>query len=281
MIAMGGSMALTVRNTIAQGVAADVATTATSGQAGTLAIDHSAYDSVSGAGITTGSGNVTAEPIFVDAAAADFHQAAGSPTIDKGVLTAGDTKMGTSDFDGQARTQGDAPDIGADERAPDPKVEPTPAPVVETPAPVVDAPVVDKTAPLLTAFRLTPSAFGGAKSGGSTIAAVGARVGYTLSEPALVLFSVERKSMGVKKGKKCVKPRKKKPAKRGKTCARYTGLAGTFTHAGKAGANTFGFTGRLAGLRLALGAYRLVAVATDLSGNSSKAARAAFKVTKK
>jgi hypothetical protein len=62
--------------------------------------------------------NQTAAPVFVNAGAGDFHQAAGSPTIDAGVL---DGFTGTGDFDGDARTlEGDgvcptAPDIGADE----------------------------------------------------------------------------------------------------------------------------------------------------------------------
>ncbi|HET6831527.1 MAG TPA: Ig-like domain-containing protein [Solirubrobacterales bacterium] len=62
--------------------------------------------------------NQTAPPSFVNAGAGDFHQQAGSPTIDAGVL---DGFTGTGDFDGDARSlEGDgvcptAPDIGADE----------------------------------------------------------------------------------------------------------------------------------------------------------------------
>jgi hypothetical protein len=71
----------------------------------------------------TGTGNQTAAPSFVDAAAGDFHQAAGSPTIDAGV---NDMLNGTEDIDGQQR-QIDIPgiggpgtvDIGADERGRD------------------------------------------------------------------------------------------------------------------------------------------------------------------
>ena len=43
----------------------------------------------------------------------DFHQLAGSPTIDAGSSAA--TLLGSFDLDGEARIQGCAPDIGADE----------------------------------------------------------------------------------------------------------------------------------------------------------------------
>lgn len=56
--------------------------------------------------------NQTAEPVFVNAASGDFHQVLGSPTIDAGT---GGLGLGTLDFDRQARVQGPAPDIGADE----------------------------------------------------------------------------------------------------------------------------------------------------------------------
>jgi len=54
-------------------------------------------------------GNITASPLL----AADFlHQLPGSPTIDRGTA---DTASGVFDIDGEARTLGAAPDIGADE----------------------------------------------------------------------------------------------------------------------------------------------------------------------
>ena len=60
--------------------------------------------------------NQTAAPLFVNAPSGDFHQAAGSPTIDAGI---NDPLNGTTDIDGEARQIGPLIDIGADERPPD------------------------------------------------------------------------------------------------------------------------------------------------------------------
>jgi hypothetical protein len=66
-------------------------------------------------------GNQTAEPLFVNAAAGDFHQLAGSPTIDAGVAG---PLIGNTDLDGSPRSQppciggGPIPDIGAYEFTP-------------------------------------------------------------------------------------------------------------------------------------------------------------------
>jgi hypothetical protein len=59
-------------------------------------------------------GNQTAAPAFANAAGGDFHQLAGSPTIDAG---RGVIAPGALDIDRQPRLLGSAPDIGADEFA--------------------------------------------------------------------------------------------------------------------------------------------------------------------
>ena len=56
--------------------------------------------------------NVTGAPLFVNAGAGDFHEKVGSPTINAGSAAG---QLGQFDIDGQARVQGSAPDIGADE----------------------------------------------------------------------------------------------------------------------------------------------------------------------
>jgi hypothetical protein len=56
--------------------------------------------------------NQSALPLFADPLNGDFHQLPGSPTIDAGAPTG---LLGTLDLDFEARSQGSAPDIGADE----------------------------------------------------------------------------------------------------------------------------------------------------------------------
>lgn len=76
--------------------------------------------------------NEVAQPLFVDRGAGNFHQLAGSPTVDAGSAAA--VVSGDEDLDREERTIGSAPDIGADEL--DPLMPPDPT---EPPAPTPDA----------------------------------------------------------------------------------------------------------------------------------------------
>jgi Ca2+-binding RTX toxin-like protein len=60
-------------------------------------------------------GNQSAPPLLANPGGGDFHQLVGSPTIDAGAF---DAQLGAVDYDGNARTLGTAPDIGADEFRP-------------------------------------------------------------------------------------------------------------------------------------------------------------------
>jgi hypothetical protein len=119
-----GSTTVNATNVIAQssgsgfGVA-DVHAGASGATTVTINLDHSNYDSEFEleSGVPTGTVTVTdpgtgtnqsALPLLTDT----FHQAPGSPTIDAG---AADPANGTNDVDGEARSQGAAVDIGADE----------------------------------------------------------------------------------------------------------------------------------------------------------------------
>ena len=118
---------------------------------------------------------------------------------------------------------------------------------------------------------------------GDAIAAARARIGttvkYALSEPAAVRFTVERATTGRKVGKTCTKPTRRN--RKRKRCTRYVALKGSFRHTGKAGTNSFKFTGRLNNKKLAARKYRLVAVATDAAGNKSAAKRRSFKIVRR
>ncbi len=84
--------------------------------------------------------------------------------------------------------------------------------------------------------------------------------------------------VGRKVGRTCKAPtrsNRKKPA-----CKRYVAVAGSFTHSGKNGANSFKFTGRLGGRKLAPGTYRLTGTPTDAAGNRGKAITVRFKVVR-
>jgi hypothetical protein len=136
----------------------------------------------------------------------------------------------------------------------------------------------DTTRPALGALGLARRVFRAARSGpsASRAAKVGTRVGFTLSEPSSVTVAVQRRSTGRRLGQRCVAATR---ANRGrKRCTRWLTKKGAFPVAGKAGANSFRFSGRLARKRLSPGPYRLAARAKDQAGNASLLRYANFSI---
>ena len=136
---------------IARGLAKDVlaeglSSTQTPGTGAMVAVnlDHSNYASTAtvtdeGGGTATvttaGSGtNIEAPPLL---AADGFHQLAGSPTVDRGPEASSEEEK---DIDGDPRTIGGAPDIGADELVVTPPGPPS-APPITVVLPPGDGPV--------------------------------------------------------------------------------------------------------------------------------------------
>ena len=76
--------------------------------------DYVQYDSLDELTAITGnaSGNLIGDPKFVDEAGINFHISSGSAAIDTGEDLGG---LVNDDIDGEARPNGDAYDIGADE----------------------------------------------------------------------------------------------------------------------------------------------------------------------
>ncbi len=121
-----GNLSLEAKNTIAIGAVDAAVEAADATGTATITFEYSSYDSEdeSGAGTATvtdpgtGTGNQDAAvnpPLLADPIAGDFHQLANSPTVNGGAMV---DMLGTGDFEGEARTQGSAPDIGADEFTP-------------------------------------------------------------------------------------------------------------------------------------------------------------------
>ena len=116
--ASGASSSLTVNisNSILSGAHFDLSGSIFPPTTLVVNVDHSNYDTTNGQAAVPAPGtgtNQTAAPLFVDAAGGNFHEAAGSPTINAGDRTA--ANLGTADIDGETRCMGTGVDIGADE----------------------------------------------------------------------------------------------------------------------------------------------------------------------
>jgi hypothetical protein len=140
-----------------------------------------------------------------------------------------------------------------------------------------------KPKPSLTGFSVSPRTFRAASRGGSIartrkrVIPVGTKVSYRLSQAATTTFTLERAATGRRVNRRCVAP---KPNNRTKPrCTRYLKVSGSFSRAGKAGANSFKFTGRLRGTKLSPGTYRVTGVASNANGKST-AVTATFTIVK-
>jgi hypothetical protein len=121
------------------------------------------------------------------------------------------------------------------------------------------SPVVSReSSPVVSRETISPSAFPAAPRGPTALPSAsrryGAKVAYTLNEPADVSFTVTQR-------------------RRGRRVTR----RGSFTRSGTAGVNRFRFTGRLVGRKLKPGKYQLVATPST-GANPGRAAGASFRM---
>jgi len=151
-------------------------------------LDHSDYVTASASGTgnptVTAAGsasNITADPALVNPAGGDFHETAGSPTIDNGVTSA---LNGSLDFDGQARTVDGFTDIGADEFFGAPLVTATPISVTSTAA-ILTGTVNAEHEPTMFAFR-----YGTSPSLGSSTATQPLPAGHLAQDVAAAIANL-------------------------------------------------------------------------------------------
>jgi 6-phosphogluconolactonase (cycloisomerase 2 family) len=163
-------------------------------------------------------------------------------------------------------------------------VEPAPA------ASPFTSPAADTVAPVVSGLRITPQSFavvgrGRARAASSAKrrrARTGATVKFNLSEQAGVAIGVQRRLPGRRRrargSSRCVKPTRALARSHAKRCARFIALRPPLARAGRRGANSLRFSGRLGRHRLGPGRYRMVIRATDAAGNASKPRRRAFRI---
>ncbi len=139
------------------------------------------------------------------------------------------------------------------------------------------------SSPAASGESVSPSSFEAAPSGPSAASArrhkYGARVTFTLNVASEVRFTVQQRQHGRYTGKgrkrRCVAQTHKNA--KAKKCTRVVTLRGSFARSGKAGTNSFRFTGRLGGKTLKPGTYTLVATPMA-NGKAGHAATATFRI---
>jgi hypothetical protein len=144
--------------------------------------------------------------------------------------------------------------------------------------------LADKTAPSITRATLTNTRFAVTKKATAVSAAVkrkrskqGTTLKLALSERASLVLTVQRKTIGRKRGKACVTTTKKLIKAKARTCVRYVAV-GTLTRKDAAPTVSIAFSGRLGSKALKKGSYRFSIVATDAAKNSSRVRLVSFTV---
>jgi hypothetical protein len=275
---------LILRNSIARGGQADLATTEPvcgTCTPGDVAVEHSAFVTTDGTGVTAGAGNTTADPQFVDAPAADYRLKPSSPLRDIGVE---DPLSAPVDLLGSPRKDGPGVDLGAYEYLiPLPPKNPLP------PA-VVAGPPADTTAPTLGVVRLSNARFRVGRQATALSAAkrkarrapIGTTITVGVTERSTLNFEIDRIVTGRRTKLGCEKAtaRQLRRTSAKRRCRLALPIQPGFDRAALSpGAVVLRFSGRMGTAALKPGPYRLEVIATDPSGNRSAPRRASFTIT--
>jgi acid phosphatase type 7 len=153
-----------------------------------------------------------------------------------------------------------------------------PPPPPPPPPPSPPAPPPDTIAPIISGLTLTDTRFRVDRTGAAAAAKRGTTFVYSLSEVAVVRFTVERRSKGRLVDGRCRRPTRKNRGAR--PCSRYTAV-GSFSRSAVAGANRTKFRGKVSRRWLKPGSYRAGLRATDGAGNRSQRKRVRFKVVRR
>lgn len=141
-------------------------------------------DGVDYSGLAPGEGDISAEPLFVDQAAGDYHLLGDSPCVDAGDDSSVDPAW--LDIDGQARIQGPHADIGADEFA---GASPLPASRIVRVSPAgSDDPVHDGSTWSLSKRTIQAAVNSASLSGGEVWVAAGTYRGNVSLPPYVHLY---------------------------------------------------------------------------------------------
>ncbi len=160
---------------------------------------------------------------------------------------------------------------------------PPPGPAAASaPAPVGGggAAARDTTRPLITRLTLTRKRFAVAAAKRRARARVqrGTTVRFRLSEASSVTMTVRRTIRGYRRGRSC-SVRKPARVKKPRRCTSRRRV-GALRTAGRTGANSVKFSGRVSRRRLARGSYRLSLVAVDPAGNRSRTRSVSFTIAR-
>jgi hypothetical protein len=152
------------------------------------------------------------------------------------------------------------------------------APPPPPPPPSPPPPPPDTVAPVISGLTLTNTRFRVDRTGASAAAKRGTTFRYSLSEVAVVKFTIERRSKGRMVDRRCRRATRKNRGAR--ACSRYTRV-GSFRRSAVAGANKTKFRGKVGRRWLRPDSYRAALRATDGAGNRSQRKRVRFKVVRR